>query len=61
MSLGRKQLEKAELMVRKIPTSPDLVQEIFITSILQSQHPQLEKSYALAPIILILVGTTVLQ
>lgn len=61
VSLGRKQVEKSELLVRKIPTSPDLVQEIFITLVLQSQHPQLEKNYALAPIILILFGTIVLE
>ena len=52
MSRDRKQLEKFELMVRKIPTLPYLVQETFITSILQSQHARLEKNYTLAPTIL---------
>lgn len=54
VSLDRKHFEKSELTIRKIPTSPDLVQEIFSTSILQSQHPHLEKNYALASTILIL-------
>lgn len=54
VSLDRKHFEKSELTIKKIPTSPDLVQEIFSTSILQSQHPHLEKNYALAPTILIL-------
>lgn len=60
VSLDRKQLEKSERTVRKIPASPYLVQEIFITSILQSQQPQLGKNYALAHIILFF-GTTALE